>query len=252
MIKKILVFLAGIFQLGGLIMVIIKPNQYLLWFFLALVLLLLIYKAIVKQKNNFKENFFFYLPLILHSASAFALLLLLESTTTRYLLIAFSALTVLLFYYLIFTYFEEKKYYQPFSLLKYYEHLSVITVFFSAIVLFGFQIFFNLNYIHLALILTCIPVLLFWQNIWNQKENWLSDSGIIMAFAVFFFEIISLMYWLPINYFAKGFLLSLLYFVVLRLYGHQKNQTLNQKKTILYLIVLVILSLITLSTTRWL
>lgn len=252
LIKKTTVYFFGLLNLVLFYLILIDPTR--IWWVavvLSLVLILLL-KTLTHTKSSFREFINFLIPGWWLVLSSILFLLTLENIYLKYLVVIFVPLVVFFYLQLIFSYLFLPHKYQPFSLVYLIEYITWFIVFFSAVGIFALQINLNLSYLITAALISVLSCLLLWQNFEANKHEVKKNIYYLLIYFLLSFEISGLLCWWPSNYYLKGFLMALIYFLFINLVSQQLKQVWNKKKNTWYILIILLIIMAILVTARWL
>lgn len=270
-LKKLSIYIFGLVNLYLLYLLFKTPKN--IWYVVVIlaVLLFLVTKFVIGKQfrakdalpsavpgiwkrsvSGWKDFFVFYILGLLFVLSSILFLLILENTYLRYILIILVSGAITFYLQLIFGYLYSSHKYQPFSLNRFFEYSSLLIIFFTSVGLLALNIFLYFSFWLTGLILAILAVILILQNLEINKLELKKYFHFPLIIFLLVFELSALLTWLPINYYLKGFLITILYFIFLNLMNRSLKQNWN-KKVILWMIVMIlVIVLVLLVTTRWL
>ncbi len=150
----------------------------------------------------------------------------------------------------IYYFWHAKEEVDSWELSRIWLPLSTLAVFVLGSALYGLQLFWDLSYWVLALILLAAVALLSWQGLRVFKKNILADGLIIFVLALIILEVFWALYFLPFAYPALALFLALAYYFLFNLLVMLWQNTWNPKNirflitfsTILFIILLLLIS----------
>jgi len=158
--------------------------------------------------------------------------------------------------YFLYVYFRQLHVFlrepeRPNHLLSFSSGATFLALFLAVSAIFGLQLFLNLSYWILMLIIILIALGLTYQFLWlnslQRGENWLFTGVIVFVMAQIFWAL----YFLPFDYNVLGLLLVLAYYVLISVLKFYLTDSLHRRQLKpLFIFVAVILFLIFL-TVRW-
>lgn len=251
-LKKLSVYLFGLINLYLFYLILSQPER--IWYLLAVIVLILFFvmKFMTAGKLSIKETFIFFSLIFWLVLASVLFLLIVENLYLKYFIIFLATGLSILFLELLFGYLYQPQRYQPFSLVQFFEYSSLLTVFFTATGLFAIHVFLTLSLWWLALFLSVLSFILICQNFWLNKLVIKKYLYYPIIFFIIIFEFVSLLSWWPINYYLKGFLVTVLYFLFINLVNKNIKQSWERKKTWLYVGLCMIVVIGSLVTARWL
>jgi len=270
-LKKLSIYLFGLVNLYLLYLLFNRPEK--IWYVVIIlaVLLFLVTKFVIGKQfrakdalpsavpgilkrslSGWKDFFVFYSLGLLLVLSSILFLLILENTYLRYILIILVSGAITFYLQLIFGYLYSSHKYQPFSLNRFFEYSSLLIIFFTSVGLLALNIFLYFSFWLTGLILAVLAVILILQNLEINKLDLKKYYYFPFILFIIIFELSALLTWLPINYYLKGFLIAILYFLFLNLMNRSLKNNWNKKAIFWMIIIVTVVVVILMFTTRWL
>jgi len=250
----VVAFLTGLLIFFGLETMLFFPKFfYLPLGLMNLAIVFSIYLLAREKRLDWTWINFSFLPLIFVNSLVLACGLIPQITFWNKLLlqaIFCSAIYFFLFYarnlWLFFNFPERPNNLNNFSL-----GLAIVTAFFCSSSIFGLQLFLNLPYLVLTIIISVLLVILIFCNLWiaglASRELW----SLLLVLFFIFIQIIWTLYFLPFDYNAIAFIMTLVFYLSLNLVRLNLRQTLNRYNLKPLLIYAVAVFVIILATVRW-
>ncbi len=251
-LKKFSVYFSSLVVLILFYFILQYPEKILYLIALTIFILYILFKFLVAKKISLKETIIFFSIIFFLIISCALFLLIIENLYLKYFVLILVALLVGAFFELVFVFLHRSHKYQPFSLNRYCEYISVLNFFFISSGLFALHIFLNLSFWFPVLILTILANILFCLNLWLNKIDIKKHLYYIYIFALLIFELTLGLAWLSISFYLKGFLLTVFYFLFVKFSNYKLKESWDKKKVLFYIFGSLIICLVALSTARWL
>lgn len=251
-LKKLSIYLLGLVSLYLFYLLLMQPEK--IWHLTGglAILLALVSGLIINKKLSLKEALIFFSFILLLLLVSVLFLLILENLYLKYVIIFIAPALIVFYFQLIFSYLYSPHKYQPFSLVNFFDYTSLIILFFSSTGLFTLNIFLNLSFWLTAAVLGVLAGLLMSYNFWLNKIEIKKYIYYPLIIFLLIFELSTLLTWWPINYYLKGFLITVFYFLFSNLANKNIKQVWNRKRVGWLVIIVLIIVLVSLVTGRWL
>lgn len=251
-LKKLSIYLLGLVNLYFFYFLLGQPEK--IWHLTGAlaVLLVLVSGLIISKKLSLKEAFIFFSFILLLILVSVLFLLIIENQYLKYAIILIIPALVIFYLQLIFSYLYSPHKYQPFSLVNFVDYTSLIILFFCSAGLFTLNIFLNLSFWITAVVLAVLSSLLIFYNFWLNKIEIKKYLYYPLIIFLLIFELSTLLTWWPVNYYLKGFLITVFYFLFSNLVVKNIKQIWNRKRVGWLVVVVLIIVMASLVTGRWL
>ncbi|MBT4722572.1 hypothetical protein HN958_03920 [Candidatus Falkowbacteria bacterium] len=250
LLQKIYLGFVSAFWLAGILF--IKDSFQWWWLFLLIQLVLLLLSVFVINKYKFKGNFiqFVILPIAFCLAS-FLFLVFIVNGYIYNLVTIFSAFVLyyLLRQYYTYSYFPQK--YQPYSLESLSSYIVIITSFFLFLSLFAFLALLNIDLFLLLLFLIIVLGLICYYYFWINKINLKKSAVFVFVIVLVISELFVAVSYLPTGYFVNGFILAVVFTLMLQFSKAFLFTLITKKFVISHLSVASIILLIVMFTAQW-
>lgn len=251
-LKKLSVYISSLSVLILFYLILQMPEK--VWYLIgtAFVVLFILFKFLTAKKISWLENLKFFSILFFIVLSCLLFLLIIENFYLKYFILILATLLTEAFFEIIFVYLYRSHKYQPFSLNRYYEYISILIFFFLTSSLFALQVFFNISFWLIGLILTLSALILLYLNLWLNKFEIKKQRAYFYVFGLLTLELSLSLTWLSISYYLKAFCVTIFYFLFIKFVNYQLRENWNKKKVLFYVIGGLGVVLLALVTARWL
>ncbi len=232
-------------------LILSQPEK--IWYLAGIIIitLFLVVRFISQKELAWQENVIFFSLIFFFILAGILFLLIVENLYLRYFIIFLTSGANIIFLELLFGYLYQPHKYQPFSLVRFFECISLLSVFFIASSLFAFHVFLTLSFWWLALILSTLSFVLICQNFWLNKFEIKRYLYYPSIFFLIIFELAALLTWWPVSYYLKGLLISVLYFLFINLVNKNIKQSWQGRSAWLYVGLSAIVVIASLATARF-
>lgn len=249
--KKFFVVLCPILLFLGLELLLFRI-KWLYFIIPPLFLLILFSIKFIVRIRLFSRDFFGYaVPLFLLFLSSIAVLFITSSGLVRQALVVVFCLIAGMYLESIFTYFYNSEHYQFSTFENFSVFLNFVIFFLTVIALNAFGVFLNFPLYFPSLILIIITALLMLQSFWVYKIK----SGLKFIYLLILSLIILELYWsinfLPANFYVNSAILTIFYFFLWEIFIAKLNSRLEGKLVWKSAIMIFILLLLIIFTSRW-
>lgn len=248
--RKIILWLIPITWIIGF--ELMKEEQQWWWLILLVLLLQQVATIFFVCKKKINLNFFHFLILpVLFSLASWLFMIFIIDPVFYHLTVVASALVVYILIHQYYLYFYVPYRYQPYSLESMSLYISLIAGFFFYAAAFGGLVLLQLNVWLVALVLMLSMGLVtyqyFWVNKFNVKKNWLFVLIIILVLT----EIFIAVSYLPTGFYVNSFIIVLSYYLMLGFSKHYLSQTLNKKRSWMFILIGGLCLLAVLFSAKW-
>lgn len=226
------------------------PNHYY-WFFVFFGLYLFFLIMIICRQRIDRTFLRFLIMPFGWSIGSLAMLFFVIGDGAYYALTIFCGLLLylLLRQYYIYFYFPNK--YQAYSLESLTFYVVIFSLFFFSAASFAALALVQMRWYFLAPILAVLLMLILYQFFWMNKVDFIKSKIFILPITLILLELILALSYLPIGYFANGFVVAASGYVMLTLTKAQLQGSLNKKSLWWTLVIFLVSLLLILLTTRW-
>ncbi len=221
------------------------------WVLAGLIIVPLLQVVIYKQPKWRLEYIGFSTPMLVLVLSTYAFALMQENIVLTYVSVAIAIILFFLFTKNLAIFLYQPAKYIPYSLEHISTYSNVVASFFLYISIFTFFILGvgRLRYMLLAGFIGTMLVV--WQTFWIQKIAWKRSRWYAVIIALVAVEAIWVVHFWPVSYFTSGLLLTIGLYMLLHLARHYVSETLSRQRTIRYILIASITSIVLLLTTQW-
>ncbi|MBU4360800.1 hypothetical protein L6278_00735 [Candidatus Parcubacteria bacterium] len=251
-LKKLSVYISSLVVLILFYLILQTPERVWHLSVIAILVLFILFKLLTVKKLTWLENLKFFILIFFLTLACLLFLLVIENFYLKYFILILTSLLTGAFFELIFVYLYRSHKYQPFSLNRYYEYVSILIFFFLSSSFFALQVFLNISFWLIGLILTLLACILFYLNLWLNKFEIKKNIIYFYILGLLTLELSLALTWLPISYYLKAFCLTIFYFLFIKFINYQLRENWNKKKVLFYVLGGVGIVLLALVTARWL
>ncbi len=251
----------------------LKQNIYFTIFLLLIIISVIVSQWLISYKKIFRSSVeaqksnnnillfsqlnywidflsFLILPLFL-SISIFFFLLLIPQTFFRHLIIFFGVFVIYLYFRNLYYYFHKKQEYKVNSLENISLYANILTFFLLSSSFFAFIIFLNSRIWIIMLWLLLFGSTLIYQLFWISKVELKKNLFYLIIIVLIVEELFWSITLLPLDYYSKGILLSLVYYTVIGLSKYKLDDNLTSKIVKRYLFISIASIVLILFTAKW-
>lgn len=232
---------------------LLKKPFLIYWLFPILILTVaaLIWKLIGKGLITIIARWNFLIsPLFLMVGGLFFILFL-ENQLFKHFLIFLVAFLLGLYLEAIFIYIYRHEKYQINSLENISSYINLISLLFFYSGFFGLLIFLNISVWLVVLLVLLVTVSLAYQTMWINKIDFKKSFLYILIIGLILCQLAWVISFLPIDFYASGAFLSVVYYLLSGLSRFYLLGTLNSLVIKRHLIIGSIVLILILGTTRW-
>lgn len=220
------------------------------WFYYIFIIIILIFLFcswyLLGQKLGSGDFLNFLLIPIFYIASSFLFFTFLEWVVLKIILILLVVFTIFLFYNKIFQEFYKNQIWQMKSFRNIIFYLQILSVWFLTSAFCGLIIFINFSTVLALSILAIILLIFFEQYIWyNELTDKSNIRFSLLIFLIIIIESLIIVKLLPISFYFKGLLLTIVYYLFCQGFLISKNpEDFNRtylSKSIFFIIILLLI-----------
>lgn len=250
-LRKIFIYLLSLGELFFLYLLIIKPEKNIYWLSILFILLIILTRLTTGKKTALKNFLSFLFFIIIFYSVGILFLAVIENIILSYLFIFFITILSLFYFRLLYSYVWEPENYQAFSLVNFISYLSFLIFYFFSTVCYVFVNVLNISIWLIALILALFFVIILVYNFFVENLNLKKYWRHVLVYFCLISEITWLIAWLPWSYFVKGFCLAVIAYFILYYFIKNLKHEWSKKNFFWQLIIVFILVMLILITTRW-
>jgi len=243
---------------GGifLLLEVLLAQPFLVWFIFVLSVLGLIFSFWLLSGPKIKKDFFLFLisPVLFYIASFLFLIFLIPQINVffKHGFILFISLVLGILYFIICqsAHNPEEHYLKVLSVL--FEYLNLFTTIFSFSFFYNLVFFLNAPFWFVQFLTGVLMIILFYQIFWSNQFIAKKNIVFLPVMALVFMELFWAIGLWPINFYSRGLIMGIFYYLFSGLVRNHFSENLRKKIVQKYLAISFISLLIILLTSHWL
>jgi hypothetical protein len=190
-------------------------------------------------------------PMLLLLLSTYGFVLMQESIFWSYLSVGITIILFFLFTKNLAIFLYQPAKYIPYSLEHISTYSNVVASFFLYVSIFMFFILGVGRLRYMLLVGLVGTLIVVWQTFWIQKISWKRSKWYAAIISLVAVEAIWVLHFWPVSYFTSGLLLTIGLYMLLHISRHYVSDTLTRQRSVRYILIASITSLVLLLTTQW-
>jgi len=251
LLRKTITYFFSLVILFCLYLFLIFHEFIAYWLACLLIALCLMHFLVIGTKQAPKNALIFFLLSLFFLISSVSFLTLLENYNLKIFLIFLITLILFFYWQLLIIFFHWPSEYQPFSLTEFGHYILIISWFFLTTTAFAWAVFLDIVIWLVALFLTLFFVAVEAWGLWLHQKTQEHYGRFFLISIILFFQFTIILTILPVSYFAKGFIMTVLAYLWLTLTTNDTVDKREQRNFVKKIIFSLIIVLIILATGRW-
>ena len=198
-----------------------------------------------------KSFFMFYFTPFFLLAGAYIFFLIIDHIVVQYLFALAIGIVYMLIINNIFSFVYKTKDYQPLALENIFSYVNLISLFLFYAGFYGFLLLLGWPIWIFIILCFVITALLFMRTLLTYKIGWKEGKLFVFILSIIITESFYTISLLPSSYIVNGLILVVIYYLFMNLIKDYLKERLNSKDLRLYIIVVGVILLVSLLTTKW-
>lgn len=198
-----------------------------------------------------KSFFTFYFTPFFLLVGSFTFFLIIDHVVVQYIFALVIGIIYILIIKNIFSFVYRTKDYQPLALENIFSYVNLISLFLIYSSSYGFILLLGWPVWVLVIFCFLITAFLFSRTLFTYKINWQDGKLFVLIMSIIIAESFYVISLLPSSYIINGLVLIVIYYLFMNLIKDYLKDRMNFKDIRLYLLVVGIIMIISLVTTRW-